>query len=150
MTGPIEGKVARLLTVRDLVINRGTNDGVEIGMRFKILNSKGEAIRDPDTKRIIGNVEMIKVIVKVVEVQAELCVARTFRTITTEASGVYGATAIGLSTLAASMGRPGGERLETLRSNEKFAEDDINENESYVHTGDPAVQIIKISDELDL
>ncbi len=146
MTDPIEGKVARLLTVRDLVINRGSAHGVEVGMRFKILNPNGQSIRDPDTRDIIGSVEMVKVVVKVVEVQENLCVARTFKTIKTEPSGAMGRISIGaIASMADAFGTVGGERVETLRTNEKLAEQDIDEAESYVRTGDPAVQVVRIT-----
>lgn len=148
MTDPIEGKVARLLTVRDLVINRGSTHGVEIGMRFKILNPNGQSIRDPDTHDIIGSVEMVKVVVKVVEVQENLCVARTFKTIKTEPSGAFGSMSLGaIASMADVIGTAGGTRVETLRTNEKLLEQEIDETESYVRTGDPAVQVVRITGE---
>ena len=147
MSEPIKGKVARLLTERDLVINRGMKDGVRVGMRFKILNSNGQAIRDPDSHEVIGSVEMVKVVVKVVEVQENLCVARTFKTIKTEASGVLaGLATMSVTARLAGLGSPGGTRVETLRSNEKFLDEEISESESYVRTGDLAIQVVQVKD----
>lgn len=139
----IEGKVARLLTERDLVINRGKANGVTVGMRFKILNQNGRAIRDPDSQEIIGSVEIVKVVVKVVEVQENLCVARTFKTIRVEGTGLLG-NLMGTSGTGglSSMGTTGSTRIETLRSTEKFLDQEISETESYVRTGDPAVQVV--------
>jgi hypothetical protein len=37
MADLIEGKVARILNSRELVINRGTEAGVKLGMRFAVL-----------------------------------------------------------------------------------------------------------------
>ena len=139
----IEGKVAKILTERDLVINRGTTDGVEIGMRFKILNPNGSNIRDPDDPtKVIGTVEMTKVIVKVVSVQENLCVARTFQTIEIPGSGTLGGLASAYANSLAGLGTPGGRRVETLRSTEKMASQEIDEADSYIRTGDPAVQIV--------
>lgn len=139
----IEGKVAKILTERDLVINRGIDDGVEVGMRFKILNPNGSNIRDPDdTSKIIGTVEMTKVIVKVVSVQDHLCVARTFQTIEIPASGTLGGIASIYANSVAGLGTAGGSRVETLRSTEKMASQEIDEADSYIRTGDPAVQIV--------
>lgn len=151
MNKPIEGKVAKLLTARDLVINRGSDDGVTVGMRFKILNPKGQSIRDPETRQVIGSVEMIKVVVKVVEVQPKLCVARTFKTIKTEPSGLAGSlvTSYAMRELAATFGTSGGERVETLRSNEKFLEEELDESESYVRTNDPAIQVVRIEKDVE-
>lgn len=78
----IRGKVAAILSKRELVLNVGRDDGVEIGTRFVILNNKGVDVLDPDTGEILGTVEVPKTIVKVVRVDGEhLSVARTFRTI---------------------------------------------------------------------
>ena len=62
----IEGKVARILNARELVINRGTEHGVEIGMRFEVLDPKSEDVADPDTGEVIGSVYRPKVNVEVV------------------------------------------------------------------------------------
>lgn len=138
----IEGKVAELLSERDLVINRGAAEGVEIGMRFKILHPRGNEVRDPDTNEVIGNVEWPKVEVKVVSVQEHLSVARTFRTIEIPASGqrsiidYIGRDGFG------GIYKPASQRTETLRSDEPFAQRDIEPWQSYVQRGDPAVQIV--------
>ena len=46
----IEGKVAKVLNSRELIINKGTDDGVEIGMRFDVQGS-GLDILDPDSHK---------------------------------------------------------------------------------------------------
>ena len=38
---PIRGKVARVLSVREVALNKGSADGVKIGMVFKIIRSPG-------------------------------------------------------------------------------------------------------------
>lgn len=83
MSNDIEGVVAEILTMRELVINRGSEDGVTVGMRFAILNSKGPDIKDPETGKSLGSVELEKTVVKIVRVQEHLSVGRTFRTFKT-------------------------------------------------------------------
>ena len=78
--GPIRGKVARVLNSREVALNNGASDGVEVGMVFNILNSKGSEIRDPDTGEVLGAVELPKTKVKVTMVQDRVSVASTFRT----------------------------------------------------------------------
>src|SRR4051812_26233030 len=77
---PIEGKVARVLNSRELVINRGSEHGVKRGTVFVVLDPDGADIPDPDTGEIIGSIQRPKVRVRVTDVQTELCVARTYRT----------------------------------------------------------------------
>ena len=61
----IRGKVAAILSKRELVLNIGTEHGVEVGMRFVILNSKGVDVKDPDSGEVIGTVEVPKTVIKV-------------------------------------------------------------------------------------
>lgn len=129
MTDRIEGQVARILSDRRVVINRGSVDGVQEGMRFALLSSAGLDIRDPETGLPIGSVEVAKTVVKVVSVSEHLAIARTFRTI--KSSGIF-------SSLYAGQG----ERVETLRTDEDTAEREIEESESRVKTGDLAVQVM--------
>ena len=79
LTQPISGKVARILDRREVVINKGSADGVEIGMIFKILSMKDSVITDPDTGEPLGAVGREKTRVKVTELQPNLSVASTFR-----------------------------------------------------------------------
>lgn len=73
------GKVARINSDRELIINRGANHGVEAGMTFVV---KGDPIdiKDPDSGDSLGQVAVIKVIVRVEEVDEKFSIARTFRT----------------------------------------------------------------------
>jgi len=64
----IRGKVAAILTQRELALNVGEEEGVEVGMRFAILNSKGVDVTDPDTGKVLGDVPVAKTIVKVVRI----------------------------------------------------------------------------------
>jgi hypothetical protein len=135
MADRIEGRVAQILTARELVINRGTTEGVEVGMRFAVLNRRGTDIKDPDTGDILGSIELEKVLVKVVRVDEHLAVARTFRTFRVPGTGVLGWASF-------QQGTPMQTVPETLKTDERRLKDELDEKESYVKIGDPVVQII--------
>jgi hypothetical protein len=78
MTERITGKVAKITSDREVILNRGSEHGVEQGMYFYI---KGDPIdiADPDTNESLGSVTPIKIVVQVGEVSEKFCIARTFR-----------------------------------------------------------------------
>jgi hypothetical protein len=129
MSERIEGRVAQLIDDRTLVINRGSQHGVRIGMRFAVLNPRGAEIIDPDSGDTIGSVEIDKVVVKVVRVEELLAVAKTFRTLTTS---IFPSLAL----------YTGGTRRETLRSDETTYREELDPKDSYINVGDPVVQVI--------
>lgn len=141
-TEPIRGKVAAVISKRELALNVGAEDGVTTGMRFAILNSRGLGITDPDTGEPLGDIPVVKTVVKVVRVDgARLCTARTFRTI----PGSPGVAEV-LAITSAFAGRAA--RTETLAidpSREDVVE--IEDEDSYVKKGDTAVQTM--GDEYD-
>lgn len=136
---PIHGKVARVLTTREVALNRGSTDGVRSGMVFKILTPKGSEIEDPDTGEVIGSVELEKARVRVTSVQDRVSVASTFRThrVNVGGSGIV---------LSRMFTPPKWEtRIETLIADENATED-LPEEESFVRTGDPVVQVLDDND----
>lgn len=136
MAERIDGQVAQILNARELVINRGEMHGVEVGMRFAVLNSRGTRIIDPETNKEIGPVELPKVLVKVVRVQVNLAVARTFRTTKIPGGSLYTASPF------ESLMRSPKVIPETLKTDERRLQDELDETESYVKIGDPVVQAI--------
>ncbi|WP_273846251.1 hypothetical protein [Rubrobacter calidifluminis] len=72
----LEGKVAKILTNNEIVINRGSKDGVKPGMLFEIFSPGGEEVWDPDTGETLGTVEDVKAKAEVTEVKERLAVAR--------------------------------------------------------------------------
>ena len=80
MTG-IEGKVAKIIDVYTVVINRGLEHGVEEDMRF-VIYEPGEEIKDPDGGSL-GIFEYVKAKVEVVNVQEKFSTAETYETHTT-------------------------------------------------------------------
>lgn len=129
--GRIRGKVAGVLSARELILNIGTENGVEIGMKFVILNSKGIDVRDPDTGKVLGTVEVPKTVVKIVRVDGpRLSVARTFRTV----KGTPGFLAM----TSAITGTP--DRPETLAIESKSdLRAELSEEDSLIKRGDLAV-----------
>jgi hypothetical protein len=139
----IEGKVATVLNERELVLNVGSEEGVKVGMRFKILYPDGIEITDPDTGAQLGSVEWPKTEVKIVNVQPHMAVGRTFRTITIPESG---SRYSGIRSVLYGTGLddyiPEKQVVETLRSSDGFAEKELDPSESVVKRGDPAVEIV--------
>lgn len=128
----IKGKVAAILSRRELILNIGSEDGVEIGMQFVILNSKGIDVTDPDSGEILGTVEVPKTVVKVVRVDGpHLSVARTFRTLR-GTPGIFGSS---MASIAGTPSRP--ETLDITPGSSLKAE--LSEEESFIKRGDIAL-----------
>lgn len=137
MMNMIRGKVARVLNSRELALNIGSQHGVREGMLFDVIDPKGEDIVDPDTGDIIGSLERPKVRVKVISVQDKLSVASTYKKERVNVGGV----GIGTSAISQLFMQPEYvTQYETLKTEEKTWED-ISEEESYVKSGDPVVQV---------
>ena len=133
------GKVAQILNSRELVINLGTKQGVELGMYFDVLDQKGQEIRDPDTNEVLGSIERPKVRVKVTKVQDKVCIAATYKK--TEVN--IGGRSFGIGGFANALMPPKWvTKYETLKTDEQTWED-LSEEESYVKIGDPVVQVIE-------
>ena len=76
MSTPIEGKVAAIIDDTTLVLNVGSEQGVEEGMAFAIFALHGE-IEDPDSGQPLGRWEVVKARVVATHVQARLCTVRS-------------------------------------------------------------------------
>lgn len=72
----VEGKVAKVLTNNEIVINRGRIDSVKRGMIFEVFSPDGEEVWDPDTGETLGTVEDVKAKAEVTEVKDRLAIAR--------------------------------------------------------------------------
>ena len=138
MNAPIRGKVARIMNSRELVINKGSNDGVEVGMRFMIIDRTGENITDPDTGKIIGSLQKPKVEVEVTQIGELIAVAHTYKYRMTNVGGMgFG----GAGQIAKMFSPPKFKReYETLKSDDQDWEP-LSEEDSYIQVGDPVVQI---------
>ena len=146
MSNKIRAKVARVLNSREIVITAGNQQGVVPGMLFDVMDPKGEDIRDPDTGEVLGSIERPKVRVRVTQTQDRISVASTYKKERVNVGGTgvflgdYGALSRAL------MPPKYVTKYETLKTDEKTWEN-LDEEESYVKSGDPVVQVIE---EIDL
>lgn len=74
----LEGRVAAIVSVREVAINLGDNDGIEPGMIFAILAESPLLVQDPTTGKALGQFDREKVRVRVEEVQPKFSVCRTY------------------------------------------------------------------------
>ena len=75
----IEGKIAKVLNTRELVLNRGSNDGVIVDMEFAVMEPRLSII-DPETEEPLGELEREKIRVRVFETHPRFSLARTYET----------------------------------------------------------------------
>jgi hypothetical protein len=140
----IRGQVARVLTTRELVINRGNADGVGVGMRFAVLDPKADNIRDPETGEVLGSVSRPKVNVEVTRVEKRLSLAATYRTRRVNVGG-QGA---GISALGKLFEPPEYvDEFDTFKASDQSWQE-LDESESFVKVGDPVVQLGEREQEL--
>ena len=139
---PITGSVAQILNSRELVINRGEEHGVVPGMHFEVLAPEAENIRDPDTNEMLGSVDRPKVVLRIVQVQPKLSVARTFRS---RRRNVGGMSAFAVFDRLFEPPRYVTE-YDTLKTSERTWAD-LDESESFVKTGDRVRQSFKYDEE---
>jgi hypothetical protein len=140
MTDKLKGAVATVLSSRELVINLGSEAGVEPGMKFAVLNRKGVDITDPETNESIGSVPIAKVIVEVTRVEPKLSVARTFKK---RRRNVGGSGALGIASMTNLFEPPKYvDEWETLRTAQKPEIAELPADQSYVKRGDPVEQVV--------
>lgn len=140
-TEPIRGKIAKILNAREVALNIGESQGVELGMTFEILCESGGEIRDPDSGDILGVAEVAKARVKIKRAYEKFAVATTYRTKRVNVGGA-GPSPIDISRYFAP---PKWEtRYETLKTEGGFetVAEGLSESESYVRVGDSVVQVV--------
>ena len=75
----VEGKVAKILNSREIVINKGSEDGVKTGMKFSVQEQETTII-DPGSGEKLGQLTRPKISVEAMEVEPRFSIARTFET----------------------------------------------------------------------
>ena len=146
MNKPIRGKVARVLNDREIAINVGTANGVSSGMYFDVVDTQYEDILDPDTGEVLGSFERPKVRVKVTHVQKKVAIAATykFRSEYVKSDAPMNFDLLGPFARAL---MPSGKvtQQETLKKEGRLEKthNELDEEDSYVQTGDPVVQVIE-------
>lgn len=134
MQAIIRGKVAKILSGRELVINRGSKQGVTAGMKFQIIEPE-IPIQDPDSKKSLGVIQREKIKVKVVDVFDEFCIAQTYETYDVIESDFFDITRMFTSRTI--------KRVRMLRSKDAEATKQpiTDTGGAFVEVGDLAVQI---------
>ncbi len=134
-TDLLQGKVAKILNEREVVINIGKKRGVKKGMRFAILAPTPEEILDPETGEKLDVVDRPKVLVQATEVREKITICSTYRTIKIP-GGAYsvGSVALGLFDPPRSV-------FETLRIEDSSLPAPLSPDESYVKIGDRVKQV---------
>lgn len=84
----IDGLVAQIIDTRTLALNVGSDKGVKTGMIFEIYGKDKHVIKDPVSNDILGEIDIPKVQVKVIEVRKSFCIARTFKTTKVNVGGM--------------------------------------------------------------
>lgn len=137
----ITGLVAAILNARELVINRGSRDGVSNGMIFAVLERRGLDIHDPETGELLGSVFRPKSYVRVSRVEGRLSVGRTFRKYKANIGGSSSIFTGGNASLSQLLAPPKWvDRTESLRIDEAEWEE-IDPEESIVQVGDRVEQV---------
>ena len=129
----VNGKVTNILNARELVINRGSDAGVQLDMVFKVMEDQVE-ITDPDTRIRLGTLEREKIRIKITEIQPKFAIGRTYETYQTNDPGFSALSHFGVFAPRRIT------RVRTLKTqDENIAIGD--ENIAAVSPGDPVVQI---------
>ena len=145
-TEPIRGKVAKILSHSEVVLNIGKKHNVQIGMLFDILMQGYDEIKDPDTGEVLGGIDRPKARVKVVSANDRLSIAATYRK---ERVNVGGPEDLGIRLRGDLLPPPRWEtRVETFPTREAVPEDHWSED-LYVATGDPVVQVDEPYEDVD-
>ena len=135
-TEPIRGKVARIINAREVILNVGQDQGVEVGMSFDILTPRGLNIRDPDTGENLGSFQRAKNRVRVIQTQDRLSLASTFRS--RSVADALAEAFFGTRASQATTSRK--NQFETLKTDRETWQD-LPDEDSYVSEGDPVVQV---------
>ncbi len=88
MSLPIKGKITNIIDQYTIAINIGQNQNVTKGMIFKII-AKVVEIKDPDTKEVLGQIEIEKDRVQIYQVQEKFSLAETIGTVRESIGPMY-------------------------------------------------------------
>jgi hypothetical protein len=75
----VAGAVAKILSDREVVLNRGAKDGLHIGDYVGIVDDEGSKVPDPETGEDIGELTKFKTSLRVTQVSDSLAIASTYR-----------------------------------------------------------------------
>ena len=138
MAKRIEGKVAAIISVREVAINVGSSHGVVEGMVFAILSKEPLVVTDPDSGEELGAQDRVKVRVKATDVYDRYSVCSTF-----ERTPGYLSLADIMKTqyLTQYLLAGSAPRDKTLKVEDSQLPEPLSESASYVKVGDRVRQI---------
>lgn len=137
----IRGSVAKILNTREIIINRGAEDGVEAGMKFAVLDPEEDEVTDPDTGEVLGVIRRPRLRVIVHRVEPRLAFARTSARRVNVGGLGYDWEAMSRIFDRIRMPPRYEERAETLRTDEPAWDDE--DGDRPVRTGDPVEQVLE-------
>ena len=143
----IHGKVARVLNSREVALNIGSEQGVEVDMLFDILTPEGYDIMDPDTGEALGSVGRAKTRVRVTRVQERLSVAATYRAKDVTETEMKRSKRYAYKGVRLFEPPNWVIQRETIKTTEPTW-DELSDEERHISTGDPVVQVF-YDDDLD-
>lgn len=53
-------KVAKIISTKQIVVNAGKKDGLDIGDELEIVGQVGDPVKDPDTGKTLGTLDYLK------------------------------------------------------------------------------------------
>ena len=127
----LQGRVAKILNARELVINIGQNQGVKEGMIFAVLAEAPLIIKDPETGEQLGELDREKVRVRATEVNPKITVCKTYRQLRT--TGFRGIQEMLTETVQM--------KTETLKADDASYPEPLSPEESYVRVKDRVVLV---------
>jgi hypothetical protein len=74
-----EIKVAAILDNRRLVLSAGSAKGIKKDDKYMIYASEGKKITDPDSGKVLGELEIAKMPVRIIQLDEKFAVAETYR-----------------------------------------------------------------------
>ena len=128
----ITGLVAQIVSDQEVILNRGSDHGVQRGDIFAILDPKTGAISDPVTHEELGGIRRVKITVKASSVAPKVTLARTYRTRRVNIGGSG-------SSFGGIFGREPAQYVDQVETFELRPEDPrpISRDKSVVSVGDP-------------
>jgi len=90
MAERITGQVVRIITDDELIMNLGSNDGVQVGQIFAVLDPLTQDVTHPVTGQVLGSLDRVKARVAVTQVGERLSLARVHGRV----SGISGAARV--------------------------------------------------------
>lgn len=70
----IIGKIVRIISDHEVVIDKGLADGVRYNMEF-VIYEEGDPVIDPSTREALDRIEIVKERVYVTHLQTRICIA---------------------------------------------------------------------------